>query len=206
MVKDWHEIDEPWFEIDDFDNVILSVIDIIDILDILKIEYNQCRSGEFTHRIRCPFKIHADGAERTPSCYVSQDTNSFYCFGCNSSGNLIDFYAKYIPCPYYKAMEDIANILGLTSTNNVQDIADKVPKKERRDPEKTIAFYVFKSGNLIREHLNEAKSTPDYNKKMVWADKKIFPKLDSFLDDMTDDDWEKAKDFYDKIKKFIGVK
>jgi len=205
MVKDWHEI-EPWFAIDGFDDVILSRVNIIDILDMLDIEYGQCRSGEFTHRIRCPFKIHAEGAERTPSCYVSQETNSFYCFGCNSNGTLIDFYAKYKPCPYFKAMEEISGLIGITSEEDIQKILDTLPKREKRDPEKTMAFHVFKTGSMIREYLQKVESTTEYSRKVLWADKKIFPKLDSFLDDMSDDDWEKAKEFHDKIKGLIGKK
>jgi len=205
MVKDWHEI-EPWFAIDGFDDVILSRVNIIDILDMLDIEYGQCRSGEFTHRIRCPFKIHAEGAERTPSCYVSQETNSFYCFGCNSNGTLIDFYSKYKPCPYFKAMEEIAGLIGITSEEDIQKILDTLPKREKRAPEKTMAFHVFNTGAMVREYLQKIESTTEYNRKVLWADKKIFPKLDSFLDDMSDDDWEKAKEFHDKIKGLIGKK
>lgn len=202
MVKDWHEIDEPWFIIDDFDSVISDLLSIIDILEMFEIEYSYCRTGEFTHKLRCPF--HADGEERTPSCYVSQDTNSFYCFGCNSSGNLIDFYAKYIPCPYFKAMEELSAIVGITAGSDIQNLTDNLPKREKRDPEKTIAFYVFKTGNLVRDYLSKIKNSNEYNKRLLWADKKIFPKLDLLLDKATDDDWEKAKDFFDKVKFIVG--
>ena len=38
------------------------------------------------HHIHCPF--HED---KTPSCRVYETTNSFYCFGCGKTGDVIDF-------------------------------------------------------------------------------------------------------------------
>ena len=37
----------------------------------------------------CPFH-----REKTPSFHISSDKQLFYCFGCNSGGNIIDFVAK----------------------------------------------------------------------------------------------------------------
>jgi len=41
------------------------------------------------NKISCPF--HADG---TPSLVCYPDTNSFFCFGCRASGDVIEFYRR----------------------------------------------------------------------------------------------------------------
>lgn len=68
-------------------------IDILDvdgarnrpILSVVS-SYNMCVSRGMA---QCPF--HDD---KTPSMKIYEATNSFYCFGCGSGGDVIDFVAK----------------------------------------------------------------------------------------------------------------
>lgn len=46
------------------------------------------RVGE-RHEARCPLPDHDD---RTPSFNVYEDTNSWFCFGCNHGGDVVDLY------------------------------------------------------------------------------------------------------------------
>jgi hypothetical protein len=201
MAKDWTEIDMPWVEIDEFAKIIVDKVHFLDILDQYKIEYSPCISGEFTHRMKCPLPAHGDGSERTASCFISQEQNKFYCFGCNSGGNIIDFVRLYTGKPFYEAAKYLALYAKITSENAEEDLKN-TPKRERRDPDKTIARHVFKSGVEIRDFLYSIKGKNEYDKWCKWADKR-FLKLDMFMNNLTDDDWEVVKVYYDKIANHI---
>lgn len=50
--------------------------------------------------INCPF--HADD---TASCRIYTETNTFYCFGCGTGGNVIDFAMAWYRLDFLSAME-----------------------------------------------------------------------------------------------------
>lgn len=204
MVTKWTKLNLPWFEIDEFSDVVVDKIPLLDILDHWKIEYAPCASGEFTHRMKCPLPIHAEGQERTASCYVSQAQNKFYCFGCNSGGNVIDFVMLYAGKPFHEAVRWLAKYAKITSDNIDDDLAN-LPKREKKDPEKTIAKHVFRTGILIREFINKRKGKEEYSKWCKWADTR-FVELDGYLDKLEDSKWEVVKTYYDKIVNFLKSK
>jgi DNA primase len=67
-------------------------VKILDIAKEFNISVEQASSGNFNFRCRCPSKEHKHGTERTPSLYIDSKKNNYYCFGCQSSTNCIDFY------------------------------------------------------------------------------------------------------------------
>ena len=52
---------------------------------------------------RCPFH-----SEKTPSFTVFPATNSYYCFGCHETGDVIDFTAKLFGLSLYEAARKLA--------------------------------------------------------------------------------------------------
>ena len=196
---DWSEINDPWLEHETFPELIGEKVNILDILDKLNIEYINSHSGEFSHRLRCPLPSHSEGNERTASMFICAEKNSFYCFGCNSGGNVINFTMRMLGLPYYEALKWLAETAGIS---DISEISDTIVKRERRDPEKTVVFQAFRIGIIIREHLTSKKESVDYNKWKVWADKR-FKKIDIFMDTVSDDDWEVVNKYYVKIKSFI---
>jgi len=195
---DWAEINDPWVEHETFPELIEEKANILDILDKMDIEYINSFSGEFSHKLRCPLPSHSSGNERTASMFICADKNSFYCFGCNSGGNVINFVMRMQGLPFYEALKWLAEAAGI----NGADVSDIVIKKERRDPEKTVVFQTLRTGTLIRDQLASKKNSVDYNRWLVWADKR-FKKLDIFLDTVEDKDWDVVNDYYCKIKSFI---
>ena len=195
---EWEKIDLPWLEHEAFATLIDKKINILDILDKFNIEYINSHTGKFSHKLRCPFPIHSSGNERTASMFICADKNSFYCFGCNSGGNVINFVMRMQGLPFYEALKWLAEAAGI----NGADVSDIVIKKERRDPEKTVVFQTLRTGTLIRDQLASKKNSVDYNRWLVWADKR-FKKLDIFLDTVEDKDWDVVNDYYCKIKSFI---
>ena len=51
------------------------------------------------NHIKCPF--HEDDK---PSCRIYHDTNTFHCFGCNATGDQIEFIEKYEKCTKHEAI------------------------------------------------------------------------------------------------------
>lgn len=196
MELDWDNIDIPWLEYEGFADLILDKIGILDILDKWELDYTATAGGEFAYKMRCPFPFHADGAERTPSCYISQDQDSFYCFGCNHGGNTIDFVKYYLEMPYFRALEWAAALAGITEENLEGDLSS-IRKRTRRNPEETVIFHVFKSGTLVRDWLKKMKGKKKYNEYCWWAEKQ-FVKMDELLN-KDDSQWEIAKEYYDKM-------
>lgn len=202
-VKKWMDIDAPWFEVDGFSDFVSANVSIISIMDSLGIEYGACRSGEFTHRLRCPFVIHMDGMERTPSLYVSEEQNKFFCFGCHSSGGIFDFVSMYKGIPFFEAVKYVCFVGKI-------DLADEsamvgFEKKEKRKPEETVFYYAHIINRDIKNFVDGFKNKKEYNYWRDWADKK-FSNVDSMIDNLSNDDWQRAREYSNKITKFISEK
>lgn len=71
---------------------IVRQVKIVDIAKEFGIELESAVYGNFDHRCRCPNKNHKGGAERTASLYIDSVNNNYYCYGCQSSNNCLDFY------------------------------------------------------------------------------------------------------------------
>ena len=87
-----------------FIDTLLEQIDIVDVIDgRVKLK----KSGR-NYTARCPFHD-----EKTPSFSVNQEKQFYYCFGCGASGNAIGFIMNYENIDFPKAIENLANALGL---------------------------------------------------------------------------------------------
>ena len=199
-MNDWVDGDMPWVENENFPKAVVEKVAILELLDSFKLEYTPCSSGDFTHKMKCPFPIHADGQERTASCYVSETTNKFYCFGCNNGGSVIDFVKLYLGKPFGETLKWLGDFAGITSS----DVSKETVPKEKKDPEKTISVWVMRAGLEIRKHLENQKGKAKYNKWCEWSDRQ-FEKLDSFMN-LSDKEWETAKQYYDRLMIFLDTR
>lgn len=195
-MSDW-DSNEPWFEIDGFAEILLDKISILDILDRYEVEYTATYAGAFSHKAHCPFPAHLQGNERTASLFVSEEDNSFHCFGCKGHGTAINFVMLYKGMPYYRVLEELSNIAGITDG----DFSDIKPR-EKRDPNYRLLPHLHRAGTTIREHLKQIDDPDEYKKWEKWADKQ-FAKMDDCLDKMTDDEWERAERFSKAIERHI---
>ena len=82
---------------------IVSAVSIESVAELLKISLEPISTGNFTARCRCPGINHKHGSERTPSLYLDTVKNNYFCYGCSSSHNQIDFY---ILDSYYNHLYD----------------------------------------------------------------------------------------------------
>jgi DNA primase len=60
---------------------------------------------------RCPF--HGGGQEKTPSFKVDPDLKTYYCFGCNKGGSVLDFVMEMDRLTYPEAIKNIAAKTGV---------------------------------------------------------------------------------------------
>jgi hypothetical protein len=200
---DWGEINEPWIEIDNFSKAILDKVYILDILDKYEIDYTRISAGNFTHKLRCPFPSHLSGQERTASLCISEKNNDFHCYGCNANGNIITFVMLLLGIPYNRALELLAKLGGVTSGDDLDE--ELLQPKEKIDPKHTIMPYIFDTGVLIREFLNDISESKDYLKWCKWATRQ-HKKLDYYLDTLSDEQWEVVKKYNNKVRKYLKFK
>ena len=86
---------------------IQEVKDKNDITDVISGYVGLKRSGRISKGL-CPFH-----SEKTPSFTVYSDTASFYCFGCQTGGDVIGFIRKIENLDYAEAIKFLANRAGI---------------------------------------------------------------------------------------------
>ena len=79
-----------------------------DITDVIGGYVTLKRSGRISKGL-CPFH-----SEKTPSFMVYGDTSSFYCFGCQTGGDVVTFISKIENLDYIEAVKFLANRAGMT--------------------------------------------------------------------------------------------
>lgn len=94
-------------------------VKIVDMLDELNIKKK--RSGGNRYVVICPFHD-----EDTPSCMIYAQEDKFHCFGCEASGDVIDFYQKYLDLEFDEALTRLCDRLSI----QVMD-ADQVEKADK---------------------------------------------------------------------------
>lgn len=64
----------------------------------------------------CPFH-----SEKTPSCHVFENTQSFYCFGCGAGGDVITFIRRIENLDYLESVRFLAQRAGLAMPEDIND-------------------------------------------------------------------------------------
>lgn len=95
-----------------------------EITSVVSSYVNLKRAGRL-YSGRCPFHN-----EKTPSFYIYPDTQSFYCFGCGTGGEVITFIKKIENLDYIDAVKLLAQRAGMEMPQNSYD--DSMVKLKRR--------------------------------------------------------------------------
>lgn len=72
-------------------------------IDTVMSSYVNLKRSSHNYVCLCPFH-----SEKTPSCTVYNDTQSFYCFGCGAGGDVITFIMKIENLDYIEAVKFLA--------------------------------------------------------------------------------------------------
>ncbi|MCC5847668.1 MAG: DNA primase [Verrucomicrobia bacterium] len=101
---------------------IRSRADIVDIIGrVVKLQ----KAGA-SHKGLCPFH-----QEKTPSFHVDSRKQSYYCFGCQSGGDVFNFVMEYEHVDFMGAMERLAQQTGVPFELDGNSGGHKGPKKDR---------------------------------------------------------------------------
>jgi len=119
-----------------------NTVDIVDVVGYAGVTLS--KSGRH-HKGICPFH-----SEKSPSFFVYDDTQSFYCFGCGKGGDAITFVMSYEGLEYVDTVKSLATRYGVPIPNN-DNIYDE--KSKLRDKiykiNRVVARHYF--NNLISE-------------------------------------------------------
>lgn len=124
-----------------------QLVNTCDIEDVISSYTNLKREGR-NRKCLCPFH-----SEKTPSMVVYSDTQSFYCFGCNTGGDVITFIMKIENLDYVEAIKFLSQRYGLdipTNTNieNAGQVRTRVLQMNRE----TAKFY----HNCLKSEIGQA--------------------------------------------------
>ena len=135
----------------------------LDLADIVR-RYVELRpvSGRFMGV--CPFHH-----ETKPSFSVHPEQGFYYCFGCQATGDVIDFYARMNGLDFREALEALAAEAGVELTRHEADPAFEARKKERTDclAMHSLAADYFRrvlagpAGEPAREYIARRKLVPE---------------------------------------------
>jgi hypothetical protein len=119
------------------------------------------------HQALCPF--HEDS---TPSFSVNLQTGLFRCFGCQTQGDVFDFYRANHVCGFKEALEALARIAGVEETPR--------PKPNQKPRIVKTHDYLDAAGNLIfqvvrREPKDFRQRRPDGKGGWIWDLKGVEP-------------------------------
>src|SRR5258708_4434614 len=91
-----------------------SVDQIKSKLDIVTLVggYVKLEKSGANFKARCPFHN-----EKTPSFFVSSDRGSFYCFGCQSKGDIFTFVQEFEGLDFKGALKVLADRAGVPLQN-----------------------------------------------------------------------------------------
>jgi len=114
----------------------------------------------------CPFH-----SEKTPSCTIFTDTQSFYCFGCGAGGDVITFIMKIENLDFSEAVKLLAQRSGMELPQN-SSADSQLAKRRTRIYEMNRLAANFFYRNLVKstdkqglKYFAERKLTPQTIKK-----------------------------------------
>lgn len=103
------------------EDIVSEIRSRVDIVDIVSETVNLTRKGN-RYWGKCPFH-----QEKTASFCVTPEKNMFYCFGCNTGGDIFTFLMKRDNIDFPEAIEILALKAGIERTKKVskQDFSNK---------------------------------------------------------------------------------
>ena len=105
-------------------NYIKQEADLLKVVESMGVEMRRAGANWVG---RCPFHN-----ENTGSFTVFPRSNHWKCFGCGDSGNAVDFVMKKKGCDFVEAVKYVADIMGMTLTDDYQESPEQKIVRERK--------------------------------------------------------------------------
>ncbi len=123
--------------------IVKKIKERVNIVDIIGSFIKLDRNG-INHRACCPFHH-----EKTPSFFVSEQRQTFNCFGCGVKGDVVEFVKLYEHLDFKEALRYVFDKSGLPESDwqqnqerSLKDIKEDQEKKEAQDVfEKVVDMY-----------------------------------------------------------------
>jgi len=149
FVEEEHEENEEIFNIDE--ETIDLMLEKLNLYDYF-MEYenlNLISAGQDRYKIHCPFKDHLD--QTAPSFTVYEDTHSFFCFGCQRGGTIL----QWLIDPQGKNMHFIEAVKFLGSITGISPYSDPIIALERLEEKiKKELYSIDDTNELSRDKFN----------------------------------------------------
>ncbi len=100
----------------------------------------------------CPFH-----QETKPSFYVNEGMGMFYCFGCQASGDIFEFYSRINGVDFNEALEQLAGELGIT----VERGGISQGKPDTAGQGKSLRQQMFRMYDMAASHYVSALKAPE---------------------------------------------
>lgn len=111
----------------------------------------------------CPFH-----GEKTASFKVSPSRNTYHCFGCGESGNIISYVMKMRGLRFFEAVEFLADKFGIEYEKR-EETAEEMEERFRKERTMMVNDIALK---FFRSQL-QAPAARDYIKMRGWSDKAV---------------------------------
>ena len=162
------------------DEYLRRLKDSADIVDLFS-SYTEVKKRGRTYVCRCPFH-----SEKTPSCTIYPDSQSFYCFGCGAGGSVFTFIQKMENVDFMDSVRILAQRSGLELPQQNPE-EQKTANLRRRCLEinrETANFYYL---NLLRG--------PNRSGLQYFAGRKLRPEtIKHYGLGFAPDDWHQLRD------------
>jgi DNA primase len=143
------------------------------------------------YKYNCPLPNHRN--DKTPSFFVFDKGHSqdFYCFGCKTSGFVVQLVAAYEQIPLKNAIQKLSQGLNI----KIDDVIDSIIKdisiyiNTGDDDEKAEAIYA--NSLFISSHMYNFLRKVDFNQNDLEIAEKVFKLTDSLVFVENVDDLEK---------------
>lgn len=103
-------------------NQIKEQLSIVTVLNYYGIAINK------NNHVKCPF--HKDDK---PSLRIYPDTNTYHCFGCGKTGDVIQFIQDFEKCTKYKALKKAKELIGTSEIKPTQ-VKTEIPQEKEVSP------------------------------------------------------------------------
>lgn len=101
-------------------------------------------------RLSAPCPFHQ---ETKPSFSIDPDKGFFYCFGCQASGDIFEFYGKINGLDFRESLEQLAREAGISVEFGRGGVRDGARAQEKSEREKALAMHDV-AAKFYRECLN----------------------------------------------------
>ena len=118
----------------------------VNILDVVSNYVKLVHKGR-SYLALCPFH-----AEKTASFNVYPESNSFYCFGCGTGGDIITFIEKAENLNYIEALKFLAEIAGISLNLDSESLKKE---QEKSNIKRRILEINRESANFFLQNVME---------------------------------------------------